>query len=323
MGALPRVRRRAGDDAASRATRQASLLAGVLAAELPDLDVWLARGDEVAVSLQAHRGLSHALAFSPVVALGAALLARLVFRQARFAPLLAPALLSVLFAHLLPDVWTGWGTRLLLPFSDARLSLDWTGVVDPWVTLPLVVGVGAAWKRRRGGVEVWRRALLAGLCVSALYVATRAGAAAHLTGRVQAAFPGALAARAFPTPLSLVTWRWAALLPGGGVAAGEVRLLGPLVEQVRSERSGVEALPPDVARVPAVREALAWARFPRVTLTPVEGGREVRVADLRYHLGGAPTLSFVVVLDAEGAVVSTRLERGGSASELLRRWRGK
>jgi inner membrane protein len=47
----------------------------------------------------------------------------------------------------------------------------------------------------------------------------------------------------------------------------------------------------------------------------------VRIADLRYHLAGHPTLTFVLHLDATHAVRTARLERGGSAGELLRRWR--
>ncbi|MFP2961486.1 hypothetical protein ACLEPN_27675, partial [Myxococcus sp. 1LA] len=83
------------------------------------------------------------------------------------------------------------------------------------------------------------------------------------------------------------------------------------------------ALPEDVRAVPTVREALAWARFPLVQLEPLEeGGRKVRIADLRYHLRGEPTLAFVIHLDAANAVTHARMERGGSARELLRRWRG-
>ncbi|MFP2933946.1 metal-dependent hydrolase, partial [Pyxidicoccus sp. 3LG] len=128
----------------------------MLASELPDLDTLLARGDAVTVALQAHRGLSHSLLFTPVVALGATLGACVLFRGARPRPVFLASLASVVLAHLLPDLWTGWGTRLLLPFSDARLSLDWTGVVDPWVTLPLLAGAGVAWRRaRRGDGHSW------------------------------------------------------------------------------------------------------------------------------------------------------------------------
>jgi inner membrane protein len=71
-----------------------------------------------------------------------------------------------------------------------------------------------------------------------------------------------------------------------------------------------------------VREALAWARFPLVSTAPrANGGAEVRIGDLRYHLNGEPTLQFILELSPEGGLRDARLERGGSAKELLRRWR--
>ncbi|MCP3057863.1 metal-dependent hydrolase [Myxococcus sp. K38C18041901] len=317
IGALRRPDVRPGAPERSTPTDRAVLLASVLAAELPDLDTLLARGDAVTVALHAHRGLSHSLVFTPVVALGATLVARAVFRGARWTPVLLTSLLSVVFAHLLPDLWTGWGTRVLLPFSDARLSLDWTVVVDPWVTLPLLVGTGVAWRRR----AVWRRAVLVGLACAMAYVGARVVSWGVLTGRVDRAYPGAQAVRVFPAPLSFRTWRYVARLPGEVLAAGELSLFGEPRED-RRVVAPVDVLPEDLKDLPTVREALAWARFPVVTVVPVEGGREVRIADLRYHLRGEPTLTFVVRVDAGGQVTDARLERGGSASELLRRWRG-
>ncbi|WP_164020908.1 metal-dependent hydrolase [Pyxidicoccus trucidator] len=298
-------------------TDRAVLLGAVLASELPDLDTLLARGDAVTVALQAHRGLSHSLLFSPVVALGATLAACAVFRGARPRPVLAASLASVLGAHLLPDLWTGWGTRLLLPFSDVRLSLDWTMVVDPWVTLPLLAGALVAWRRR----AAWRRALLVGLACSVAYVGARVVSWGVLTRRVEATYASAVSVRVFPLPFSVGTWRYVATLPGGVLAAGEVPLAGAPREARRVDAS-VDALPQELREVGPVREALAWARFPVVTVAPFDGGREVRISDLRYHLRGEPTLGFVIRLDAGNRVTEARLERGGSASELLRRWRG-
>jgi len=317
IGALRRPDVQPGPDARASPTDRAVLVGAVLASELPDLDTLLARGDAVTVALHAHRGLSHSLLFSPVVALGATLAACALFRGARPRAVFLASLASVLVAHLLPDLWTGWGTRLLLPFSDARLSLDWTMVVDPWVTLPLLAGAGVAWRRR----AVWRRALLVGMTCAAAYVGARVGAWAVLTGRVEAAYPSAVSVRVFPLPFSVGTWRYVATLPGGVLAAGEVPLASAPREARRVDAS-VDALPPDLRAVGPVREALAWARFPVVTVAPRDGGREVRISDLRYHLRGEPTLGFVIRLDAANHVTEARLERGGSASELLRRWRG-
>ncbi len=319
IGALRPPDVRPGAPESASPTDRAVLVASVLAAELPDLDTLLARGDAVTVALQAHRGLSHALISAPVVALVATLAARAVFRGARWAPVFLTSLASVVFAHLLPDLWTGWGTRLLLPFSDARLSLDWTMVVDPWVTLPLLAGAVVAWRRR----AAWRRALLVGFACSAAYVGLRVATWAALTQRVEATYASAEAVRVFPLPFSAGTWRYVATLPGGVLAAGDVPLAGPPVEAGR-EPASEDVLTEDLRAVPTVREALAWARFPRVSLEPLpEGGQRIRIADLRYHLRGEPTLAFVIHLDAANTVQHAQLERGGSAKELLRRWRGQ
>ncbi|MCE9667676.1 metal-dependent hydrolase [Myxococcus stipitatus] len=317
IGALRRPDVSPGAPERASPTDRATLVAGVLAAELPDLDTLLARGDAVTVALHAHRGLSHALVFAPVVALAATLCARALFRGARWGPLFLTSLASTLLAHLLPDLWTGWGTRVLLPFSDARLSLDWTVVVDPWVTLPLVAGAVAAWRWR----SRWRAALVVGLACSSAYVGARVATWALLTRRVEAAHPQAEAVRVFPAPLSFGTWRYVARLPGEVLAAGDVTLAGA-PREARRLHASLEALPEDLRDVPTVHEALAWARFPVVTVTPTDAGREVRIADLRYHLRGEPTLAFVIQVDAARAVTDARLERGGNASELLRRWRG-
>jgi inner membrane protein len=300
-------------------TDRATLLACVVAAELPDLDNLLPSQNPALHDLQAHRGLSHSLLFAPVVALVATVLARLVFRGARPLPVFLFSLLSTLFAHLLPDLWTGWGTRLLLPFSDARLALDWTLVVDPFVTLPLLVGAVWAWRRRRTGA--WRRALLVGLGISALYVGARVAVRAHLQHSLQAAHPHAENVAVFPTWLGLGTWRYVVQMQDI-YWAGELRMFGPAAELHRVPVPPPDALSPEMRAVPTVREALAWARFPVVE----RRGLQVRVADLRYHLRGQPTLTFVIDLEQGPAglqVREARLERGGSARELLKRWRGQ
>jgi inner membrane protein len=317
LGALRRPEARAGTPLT--VTDKAVLLGSVLAAELPDLDTLLPAANPVDHALRAHRGLSHALLLAPGVALVATAVALLVFRRARFLPVYLSSLLAVGVAHLLPDLWTGWGTRLLLPFSDQRLSLDWTMVVDPWVTLPLLLGTLGAWRWRAR----WRRALLVGLACSAAYVGARVALQAVLTARVQEAWPQAERLQVFPAWLSLGTWRYVAVFPSE-YGVGTVGVAAPPREQRRVPLPSEDALPAAVRAVPTVREALAWARFPVVSTALREGGgTEVRVGDLRYHLDGGLTLQFVVELGPELSVEEARLERGGSARQLFERWRGR
>ena len=306
------LRRRDGS-----AADAAAPLACVLAAELPDLDYLWPSGDAVLAALRAHRGLSHALVASPLVALAATGLAVLFVRWRRGAwsrvlPVLALAWLAVVAGHLLPDLWTGWGTRLFLPFSDERLALDWTMVLDPLVTLPLLAGAIWAWRRPAR----FRRALLTGLAVAGLYVGARAATHALLEARLRAAYPTASRVDAFPALLRPLTWRWVAVI-GEEYALGSVGVLGAPREHPRYVRGSEAWIPATAKAAPVVSEVLAWARYPIVEL----GRGQVRVADLRYHLGGKPTLTFVFELARDGTVTGASLDRGGDARQLLERWR--
>ena len=50
-----------------------------------------------------------------------------------------------LVTHPLLDAFTVYGTQVLLPFSDYPVAWSTLFIIDPLYTLPLVVGVVAAW----------------------------------------------------------------------------------------------------------------------------------------------------------------------------------
>jgi inner membrane protein len=297
--------------------RVAVLVGCVLAAEIPDLDYFWPADDSVLHALMAHRGLTHSVLCAPLVALAATALTKLVFRRASAISIFLWSLPAVLFAHLLADAWTGWGTRLALPFSDARVTLDWMMVVDPLFTLPLLVG--ALWGIRQR--TLIRRAVLTGLAVSCLYLAVRVATRAELTARVQASYPNAEAVQVFPSWLGPIHWRYVAVT-SDRYAVGSVNAFADPQEQAVHRRPPPDALSPFARSNGTVREALAWARFPVVDERPrPPSGVELSIADLRYHLNGAPTLAFQIELDDRAQVVSATLDRGGSARSLLERFR--
>ncbi|AKU92612.1 metal-dependent hydrolase [Vulgatibacter incomptus] len=315
IGALRRPDGGPGTGRPFSATDKAVLCASLVAAELPDLDTLLPAANEAMHALHAHRGISHAIVVTPLWALVATGLACALFRGARALPTFGFALGAVLFAHLAPDLWTGWGTRALLPFTDARLHWDLTGVVDPLVTLPLLAGLIFAWVKRAS----WRKALTIGLAVSCAYLGFRGISREIVKGRLEAAYPTASRIEVFPSLLSAHRWRWVAEVPEG-YEAGVAQLFGAVESQRRIPMS--PPLPADLGANEAVREALAWARLPTVSVEPLEdGGHQVRIADLRYHLGGEPTLSIVVDVDREGATRDARLDRGGTSAEIVERWK--
>jgi inner membrane protein len=319
-------------------TDRAVLLASVIAAELPDLDYLWPAGDAVLAMLKAHRGISHSLFAAPLVALAAAGLAKAFFRGSRFGPVYLTAIASVLCAHLLADTWTGWGTRLFLPLTSERVTLDWMMVIDPWFTLPLLAGAVVALLRR----PHFRRSLLIGGGVALSYLGLRIGLQTHATTNVRAAYPEAGAVSVFPEVLSVMRFRYV-LSIGDGRAAGEVGAFAPAVEKVREFETYREPAqgfrhhvisgsyrcdsPLCIAEragrsVPALREALSWARFPVVRTKNLPNlGTRFEVADLRYYWGGKPTLSFVIEVDGKGNQLAARLDRGGTSRALFDRWR--
>ena len=61
----------------------------------------------------------------------------LSFRKAYFLSYFA------LFTHVLLYAFTTFGTHLLLPFSDWRVSFDSINIIDPFYTVPLLLGIVA------------------------------------------------------------------------------------------------------------------------------------------------------------------------------------
>jgi len=122
---------------------------GALAALLPDADVFIGSSVDPLLAVEMHRGFSHSLFFAPVGALIAAapfLLARNHIGQRLT---LWSCAFAAYVSHCLLDAATSYGTNLLWPFSDLRVGWDIIAVVDPMVTVPLLLGLGWSMLRKR------------------------------------------------------------------------------------------------------------------------------------------------------------------------------
>ncbi len=126
----------------------ATFLLGAGAAMLPDLDVLIGSHGDPLSHLLYHRHFTHSLIFIPFGGLLAALIARLTFaRTFKFLQLWFLATLAFA-SHCLIDSSTSYGTQLFWPFSDKRVAWDIVSIIDPIVTLLLLVGViMSCWKR--------------------------------------------------------------------------------------------------------------------------------------------------------------------------------
>ncbi len=117
---------------------------GFLAGLAADLDVVIRSAADPLLFLEYHRQFTHSLVFVPFGGLLVALaLHWLVGRRWRLTFRETVILCTLGFAtHALLDAATSYGTMLLWPFSEARISWRIISVVDPLFTLPLLALVG-------------------------------------------------------------------------------------------------------------------------------------------------------------------------------------
>lgn len=177
---------------------------GFAAAVFPDTDVMFRLLDTLTY-LNLHRGVTHSLVMLP---LWAALLGWLVGRW-RGWPWRECAMVSALGIgiHIAGDVINAYGTKVLAPLSDRRLSWPVTFIIDPWFTGIIAAALAGAWFWRARG----RRVARAGLLVLAGYVGAQ-GILHHQAvslARAEAARQGwqARALHALPQPLSPFNWK--------------------------------------------------------------------------------------------------------------------
>lgn len=269
--------------------------------------------------LRVHRGLSHSLLGISVSSLVLALLFARFGRLKDAKRLFLLALLGQV-SHVLLDLLNAYGTQILQPFSNARLSLDLLFVVDLVFTGIVVAGI--AWSR--GGRAGRARVAMASLAVYVGIAATLHARAVDLV-RDAAARSGVpvVAASALPRlpflPLpSMDRFAFAApaaASPGegslpGGRAPGERRAVpfpaGPFawngfVDDGRTflradvdpvmgtlEWKQRELRGADVPEVRAVRgvadvETYLWfARFPVASVAHRHGRAEITFHDMRF-----------------------------------------
>lgn len=186
---------------------------GALFGTLPDLDVVVAPFLDNAANLWWHRGPSHSLL---VMVLAAWLLSPwLAKRWKRDKVSRAEAgwfIFAVWGTHVLIDCFNVYGTSVLWPFSGHRAGFNFMFIIDPFYTLPLVVGlVWAAFLRgkkqlpRRRRVNAWGLGISTGYAVLgvAMKFTASSGFAADLERR-GVEYERRMEA---PTPFNIVFWR--------------------------------------------------------------------------------------------------------------------
>lgn len=153
-----------------------ALLAGALLGTLPDLDV-LIPFDGAVANFTFHRSFSHSIIlltlFTPFIAW--------FFR--RWMPKGGYdrwmfTVFMVLNTHVLLDCFTVYGTQALWPLTEYPVGWSTIFIIDPLFTVPLLLGVLFALRKRRRSRSS-SRANLWGLAISSLYLGWTVGAHAY------------------------------------------------------------------------------------------------------------------------------------------------
>lgn len=278
------LRRRDGGDPLREPTPtdKAVVWATTIAAELPDLDVLF--GSQPMDQYRYHRAHTHSLLFAPLVALIATAAVKLVWRKARVGPIYLWSLLAVVIGHLVNDWMTGWGTRLLLPFSEARLGLDWVPIIDLLYTLPLLASVIWAWRRPR----LRRRLMVGVLGYLAIYTFGYRGishavveakvAEAYTAGSVQQM-------RIAPDLLNPLAWQYTVDL-GDRFEQGRTSLFGGIGAPEEIAKPAEDAVIQAVRRAPELAPYFDQFSYVLIDYRKVGDGYEVQLGDVRYRFGG-------------------------------------
>lgn len=193
-----------------RAARRGALWGG-LCGTLPDLDVFIDRGDPIR-DMILHRTESHAIFYLTLASVPIAALIALIHRDRRVLRWWVAVWLA-LVTHPLLDLMTVYGTQLGLPFTRTPYFVGSVFVIDPVVTVALLVGLAPVFVGMRTAFR-WNTV---GLSIAVGYLALGVAIQAQIRAVAETALarlgvqPTALLVT--PTPFNVVLWRIVAMTP--------------------------------------------------------------------------------------------------------------
>ena len=115
---------------------------GALFGTIPDLDIiaffWL----DAAEQLRSHRGLSHSLFIMPIASVIFGWILSKIHSKKKVSFKLAMGFVFAAWStHVLIDCFNTYGTQIFEPFSDYRFSMNVMFIIDPFFTVPMILGL--------------------------------------------------------------------------------------------------------------------------------------------------------------------------------------
>ncbi|MBK1880013.1 metal-dependent hydrolase [Pelagicoccus mobilis] len=180
--------------------------AGAVGGMLADADILIKSASDPLLNIEYHRHFSHSLLFIPVGGLIAALLLFYFFRKKiKPAELYLYCTSGYATAGLL-DACTSYGTQLLWPFSDLRVSWSIISIIDPIFTLPIVILICIAVFRKKP--QFGQAALAFAICYLSLGFIQHTRAKAQLDLIIESRGHDSATRRTVkPSIANLIVWR--------------------------------------------------------------------------------------------------------------------
>ncbi len=199
-----------GEATLGRKIGRQALLWGGICGLLPDLDVLVRLGDAVK-NFTYHRSASHSLiVLTLLTPLMAMLILKLHPQWARYRSRLYLMVFLAFITHILLDGLTVYGTQMLWPISSPPVMWSTLFIIDPAYSLPLFIGVLAAFIMSRAK-HTGNSINLVCLTISSLYLLWSIGMKVHVGNVTRESLArdniGYQRIVTVPSPFNTLLWR--------------------------------------------------------------------------------------------------------------------
>ncbi|MFA9191442.1 metal-dependent hydrolase [Flavobacterium sp. FZUC8N2.13] len=132
---------------AGKKLQRKTFLYGAILGTVPDLDVVIGQFLNPVDGLAIHRGMSHSVLFFLLLSPCLGWLITKIERDKINFGSATKMVFWCLLTHVLLDIFTSWGTQVFWPFPD-RIALKTIFVIDPLYTIPLLICLILAWRKK-------------------------------------------------------------------------------------------------------------------------------------------------------------------------------
>lgn len=153
---------------AGKKLQRKTFLYGAILGTLPDLDVVIGQFMNPVDGVAIHRGMSHSVLFFLLLSPFLGWLITKIERYKINFGLATKMVFWCLLTHVLLDLFTSWGTQIFWPLPD-RIALKTIFVIDPLYTIPLLICLILAW-RKKDDFFSRKKYVLMGIYLSSFYL---------------------------------------------------------------------------------------------------------------------------------------------------------